>query len=60
MERKIGEVFEVDGVNIVCVEDTDESTCNDCFFSKRDCGDIKCIYSNRKDNKNVLFKELKN
>ena len=59
MERKIGEVFEYEGKRLVAKE-TNIGSCTDCFFSKRDCGDIKCQYLSRKDNKNVLFKELKN
>ena len=32
MERKIGEVFEVDGVKVQCVENINGRDCCDCFF----------------------------
>ena len=37
MERKIGEVFEVDGVKVQCVENINGRDCRDCFFAHLDC-----------------------
>ena len=59
-ERKIGEVFEVDGVKVQCVENKHKINCHDCFFYTLECPNTPCIDIKRKDKKNVIFKELKN
>lgn len=58
MERIIGEVFEVDGVKVQCVEDKHNKCFYECFFADADCLDIPCMDIERKDGKNVFFKEL--
>ena len=58
MERKIGEVFEVDGAKVQCVENINEKNCNHCFFSHLDCFAMPCLDIERIDKKNVFFKEL--
>ena len=60
MERKIGEIFEVDGVQVQCVEDKSNRCCLDCFFKHSQCWDIQCSDYQRMDKRSVIFKELKN
>ena len=60
MERKIGEVFEVDGVKVQCVENINERDCRDCFFFFFDCLDMPCMDIERIDKQDVIFEELKN
>ena len=57
MERKIGEVFEFNGVRLQAVEAKD-LTCNSCYFSNYKCCYIKCMPLERKDKKNVMFKKF--
>ena len=65
MERKIGEVFEHDGVRlkVVEVETMEESPCGGCFFDNwlRIC-DISvlgyCLGENRTDKTDVKFIEV--
>lgn len=60
MERKIGEVFEVDGVKVQCVENINGRDCCDCFFAHLDCLDMPCMDIERIDKQDVIFEELKN
>ena len=62
MEKKIGEIFEHNGVTLITIEDKNNS-CKGCFFSggtRCAAGDseIFCSASCRDDNKNVIFKEV--
>lgn len=62
MEKKIGEVFEYNGVKLITIEDKNNS-CKGCFFSggtRCVAGDseIFCSASCRDDNKNVIFKKV--
>ena len=64
MERKIGEIFESNGVKLVCVKGTiDASTdCRNCYFfnkSNNQCLDYLCVDFEREDSTNVFFKEIK-
>ena len=60
MERKIGEIFKVDGDWYQCISDTTDDNCNNCFFQKS-CSDITgdCSSIVRSDGKSVCFKKLK-
>ena len=58
MERKLGEVFEVDGVKLQVVEASDTFSCDGCYFLKNEqdvCGFQNCLKCERKDNKSVKF-----
>ena len=59
MERKIGEVFEEDGVKVQCIEDESKRSCLDCFFEHLECWNIPCSDKQRMDKRSVIFKELK-
>ena len=60
MERKVGEIFNVNGTTLqVCeVKETDE--CNGCFFENIHprCLPYICAAQEREDGKNVQFKEI--
>ena len=65
MERKIGEVFELDGVKLRVEKDKIRS-CDGCFFddSFSSCqGSIFirgfCVHANRLDAQNVIFTKVK-
>ena len=58
MERKIGEVFEVDGAKVQCVEIINERNCRYCYFLHLDCLAMPCLDTERIDKKDVFFKEL--
>ena len=60
MERKIGEVFEVDGVKVQCVENINMRDCRYCFFEHLYCLDMPCMDFERIDKQDVIFEELKN
>ena len=61
MERKIGEVFEVDGVKVKCVKNINGRDCRYCFFAHLDCLDMPCMDIERIDKQDVIFfEELKN
>ena len=52
MERKLGEVFEVDGVILRVVEASDTFSCDGCYFLANEqnvCGFQKCNDYERKD-----------
>ena len=66
MERKIGEIFEFEGTKLQVVKGFDCGTGNDsCYFEKKEkCFNYwgitgECQSSGRKDNKCVIFKEIK-
>lgn len=62
MNKKIGEVFEYNGVKLITIEDKNNS-CKGCHFfnggTRCVAGDseIFCSASCRDDNKNVIFKK---
>lgn len=62
MERKVGEVFTYKGKTYQVVKST---TCKDCAFSNAPCNSFQtlvagsCTPGGRKDNLNVIFKEIK-
>lgn len=64
MERKIGEVFELDGVKLK-VQRGDMYSCIGCYFNDLiSCQDYilirgYCVDDNRKDKTNVIFTEVK-
>ena len=63
--RPIGEKFDYDGTTLEVVEN-EHPSCADCYFGSITCcrfdeiiditGD--CIFSKRKDRKDVIFKEV--
>lgn len=64
MDKKIGEVFEHNGVTLITIEDKNNDGCKECYFFN---GNICTAESNqyilcsapcRDDNKNVIFKEV--
>ena len=58
MERKLGEVFEVDGVALRVVEASDTFSCDGCYFLTNEqnvCGFQNCLRCERTDNKSVKF-----
>ena len=63
MERKISEVFEFEDKKLQVVEESRE--CPGCYFEKKEkCFNYwgitgECHSSGRKDNKCVIFKEIK-
>ena len=67
MERKVGEVFEYNGIKLKVVEceNVEEFFCGDCFFQSETgdcCVNEKCLgycsYEYRKDNKDIIFKRV--
>ena len=63
MEREIGDIFNYNGVKLQIVESN--GYCNNCYFNDSciTCTKPKnlnnCQKHNRKDNKNIYFKEIK-
>ena len=58
MGRKLGEVFEVDGVTLRVVEASDTFSCDGCYFIDNDqdvCGFKNCLRCERNDGKSVVF-----
>lgn len=64
MEKKIGEIFEHNGVTLITIEDKNNDGCKECYFFN---GNICTAESNqyilcsalcRYDNKNVTFKKV--
>lgn len=57
MERKIGEVFEFNGVRLKTVRVDVPFRCEDCYFKNMDilCEKVNCLDSERTDNENVIF-----
>ena len=54
MERKIGKIFEFEGVKLKCVV-------KDCYFCDKglQCMQQNCSSSSRKDSINVMFIQIK-
>lgn len=63
MEKEIGDIFNYNGIKLQIVESNEY--CNNCYFNYNysDCIKPKnldnCQARNRKDNKNIYFKEIK-
>lgn len=59
MERKIGEIFEYEGIKLKVVE-TENFSCHGCCFLELGykCYDQMCMRFLRKDRKNVVFKSV--
>ena len=60
MERKVGEVFDYNGVTLITIEN---NSCEGCFFNDgnictRETELIFCSAGYRNDNKNVIFKKM--
>ena len=58
MERKLGEVFGVDGVKLQVVEASDTFSCDGCYFLTNEqnvCGFQNCLRCERKDWESVVF-----
>lgn len=67
MERKVGDVFEHDGVNLEVVGVGEDDSCNGCYFDTSEFGCVhdhfvnnihSCYYEDRDDNTSVIFKEV--
>ena len=60
MERELGEIFEVNGVKLKCVDY--DHNCKDCYFNGMgmQCVRQQCTSSDRKDSKNVKFIQIEN
>lgn len=56
MERKVGEIFEYEGIKLEVVE-TEDFSCHDCYFLdlRYKCHQQLCMPCLRKDRKNVVF-----
>ena len=54
MEIKVNEIFEFEGTTLQAVE-TEDMTCEKCYFNYRKKCDIHCLKSERTDKKNVIF-----
>ena len=37
MEIKIGEVFKVNGIKLICIEETTDNACSNCYFNGKGC-----------------------
>ena len=59
MERKIGEIFKVDGVKLKCLKYLGD--CADCYFfdKPKQCDKQSCLKFERSDGECVYFKEIK-
>lgn len=62
-ERKIGELFEIDGVKLICLQDKSTTpACKNCYFyykKEKPCSQILCAEYEREDATNVYFEEIK-
>lgn len=58
IEPQLNEIFELEGKRYKCVKDDGEG-CFHCSFQGKDCSLIECRYYNRKDEEEVIFKEVK-
>lgn len=66
MERKIGEVFDFNGVSLQVVETKGKPSCQGCYFDDSEFGcvtrefinKIKSCYEGRSDKNSVIFKKI--
>lgn len=56
-EKKIGERFEYEGVTLEVVNVLDPP-CRKCFFYQKECDNIYCLPSQRKDEEIVSFRAV--
>lgn len=56
-DKKIGERFEYEGVTLEVVNVLD-SPCRKCFFYQKECDNIYCLQSQRKDEESVSFRAV--
>ena len=62
MYKKIDDIFEYQGITLQVVECTTKNiNCKGCYFYEtfKPC-DLLCCSTDRKDNKNVIFKKYNN
>ncbi len=62
MERKIGEIFDYNGVKLEVCEEIETYSCNYCFFEDKNCYHTitgECCFNKRTDKKCVIFKLVK-
>lgn len=62
IDPKVGEKFELGGINAICEDDTSEMFipclyC--CFYKSGYCDKIACMEMQRSDGKEVHFKRIK-
>lgn len=62
-ERKIGEVFEYNGVKLKVRKKATFEECCYCYFNHKsrylECSKAICLFLHRSDKQNVLFEEIK-
>ena len=61
-ERKVGEIFEFEGVKLQVVEiGICDSNCRGCYFYYNCSGSVTnlCIHSKRSDHKDIIYKKIK-
>ena len=61
LSREVGDEFEVDGVALKVVEDSDTFSCVGCYFlgsGQNVCDFQNCLRCERKDNKSVKFVKI--
>ena len=56
-EYKVGEEFDIEGVEYVCVEDAENSPCIGCRLSNF-CKDFNCCMGDRKDGLDIHFEKV--
>ena len=61
MERKLGEVFEFNGVKLETIRKDMRLRCERCYFNDFDdfCDNISCMWYERTDEEDVVFREIK-
>ena len=64
MERKIGEVFELDGVKLRVEREASNEYCDKCYFEYGYCSEYvkyrgRCFSDYRTDNTDIIFTEVK-
>lgn len=60
MERKIGEIFKYNNVELQVIKNEDEFTCRDCYFINKgiECDKQVCLRNERHDRQSVIFKPI--
>lgn len=56
-DKKIGERFEYEGVTLE-VANVLDCPCGKCFFYQKECDNIYCLPSQRKDKESVCFRAI--